>query len=79
VLGNYLIYTDNIRLLDGIAEAGILAAEDVATLANSYRAYRARGHALALQDAPAELEAQAFTAERTAVGALWTRIMEYGT
>ena len=77
-LGSYLIYTDNIRLLDGIAEAGILPAADVATLADSYRAYRARSHALALQDAPAELEGQAFAAERATVSALWTRIMESG-
>ncbi len=75
-LGSYLVYTDNIRLLDGIAEAAILPTDDVATLAESYRAYRARGHALALQDAPSELDAEEFAAERNAVTALWSRIME---
>ena len=75
-LGSYLVYTDNIRLLDGVAEAGILPAADVTSLADSYRAFRARGHELALQDVPAELEPQAFASERAAVSALWARIME---
>ena len=49
-LGDFLDYTDNIRLLEGIADARLMDAGDVAILTDAYRAYRARVHALALQE-----------------------------
>jgi len=49
-LGDYLDFTDNIRLLEGIADARLMEAPDVELLTDAYRAYRARVHALALQE-----------------------------
>jgi glutamate-ammonia-ligase adenylyltransferase len=49
-LGASLDFTDNIRLLEGIADARLMDAADVGLLTDAYRAYRARVHALALQE-----------------------------
>jgi glutamate-ammonia-ligase adenylyltransferase len=49
-LGDYLDFTDNIRLLEGIANARLMDSGDVELLTDAYRAYRARVHALALQE-----------------------------
>jgi glutamate-ammonia-ligase adenylyltransferase len=49
-LGDYLDYTDNIRLLEGISNARLMDSGDVELLTDAYRAYRARVHALALQE-----------------------------
>ena len=45
-------------------------------LANAYRAYRARVHALALQEKDPVAGADEFAAEREAVGAAWQALME---
>ncbi len=49
-LGNYLEFTDNIRLLEGVSKAGLMDSADVERLTDAYRAYRARVHASALQE-----------------------------
>ena len=41
-----LVYSDNIRQLDALRDAGILAAADAEALADAYRAYRGRMHQL---------------------------------
>jgi glutamate-ammonia-ligase adenylyltransferase len=64
-------YTDNIRLLAGLAEHGLLAAEDAAQLSDAYRAYRAEVHRRALQDQAAVVSETAFPAERAVVQRLW--------
>nr|VFJ67224.1 MAG: glutamate-ammonia-ligase adenylyltransferase [Candidatus Kentron sp. FM]VFJ67234.1 MAG: glutamate-ammonia-ligase adenylyltransferase [Candidatus Kentron sp. FM]VFK16928.1 MAG: glutamate-ammonia-ligase adenylyltransferase [Candidatus Kentron sp. FM] len=51
-LAEFLIYRDNIRLLEGMAKAGLMAKQDADSLARIYRRYRARVHALALQELP---------------------------
>jgi glutamate-ammonia-ligase adenylyltransferase len=75
-LGEHLVFTDNIRLLEGIEASGILPAEQTRLLANAYRSYRARVHALALQKAPPVVPAEEFLELRTAVTAVWKMIME---
>lgn len=75
-LGEHLVFTDNIRLLEGIEASGILPAEQTRLLANAYRSYRARVHALALQKAPSVVPAEEFLELRTAVTAVWKMIME---
>ncbi|MDX1433335.1 MAG: bifunctional [glutamate--ammonia ligase]-adenylyl-L-tyrosine phosphorylase/[glutamate--ammonia-ligase] adenylyltransferase [Gammaproteobacteria bacterium] len=49
-LGDYLDYPDNIRLLEGFAAAGLMRRDEVEFLTDAYRTYRARVHALALQE-----------------------------
>ena len=68
-------FTDNIRLLERLAEAGCLTAEEAESLAGAYRAYRARRHRLTLQEAPTVVPATEFGDERRAVLAAWQRLM----
>ncbi len=74
-LGNYLKFTDNIRLLEGCTDAGVLPAQDAELLANAYRSYRARTHALALQEQPAIVHDSALRDFRGGVTSIWNRVM----
>lgn len=68
-------WTDNIRILDTLAAEGLMPAEDAALLADAYRAYRARGHRLVLQDKPARVPGDEFPEFRAAVTRLWDQWM----
>ncbi|MGC1952533.1 MAG: bifunctional glutamine synthetase adenylyltransferase/deadenyltransferase, partial [Gammaproteobacteria bacterium] len=74
-LGDYLRFTDNIRLLEGFAKAGVLSSEDAALLANAYRSYRTRTHALALQEQPSIVHDSALQDYRNGVTIIWNRLM----
>lgn len=69
-------FTDNIRLLEGFAEHGLMSRGDVATLSDSYRAYRAEVHKLTLQERPAMLEGKRFAKQRAAVSLVWRHLFE---
>ena len=71
-----LVYTDNVRLLEGFTRAGLMAATDSRLLADAYRAYRARLHRLALQEESAVTDARQFQEYRDGVAEVWTRLME---
>lgn len=69
-------YTDNIRILGSLEEAGLLDADSVAHLIAAYKAYRSTGHSLALQRQEAVLEGDNhFTEERAQVAAIWDRLI----
>ena len=42
-------YTDNIRILDGLENCGLLASQDAQLMRDIYRTYRDKVHALSLQ------------------------------
>jgi len=66
-------YTDNIRLLESLAEAGHLSHADAQALIDAYRAFRARIHRLALLEMPAVVDPDAELQEmRAAVMRIWT-------
>jgi glutamate-ammonia-ligase adenylyltransferase len=67
-------FTDNIRLLAGLAEQGAFVERDVIMLGDAYRVYRAEVHRLALQDQPAIVEESCFQSERAAVRDLWQQL-----
>ncbi len=71
-----LEYTDNIRLLQTFADKGLLPEPDVVLLSDAYRAYRARGHRLTLQDQPAIVDAGEFTDYRAQVARIWNALIE---
>ena len=71
-----LRYTDNIRLLEGIAGAGLIKAADAESLSDAYRAYRASVHQLTLQDEPARVAAEAYAEPRAEVLRIWHALME---
>jgi len=75
-LESYLDFTDNIRLLEGISDASLMQVEDVELLTDAYRAYRARVHALALQEETTVKGDGDFDHYRKDVVAIWQALME---
>ncbi len=68
-------WTDNIRLLDALAEFGVLSADEKVKLQDAYRDYRAAAHRLQLQQRPGLVPAEEFVAQRAVVCALWERLL----
>jgi glutamate-ammonia-ligase adenylyltransferase len=71
-----LEWTDNVRLLQTLADEGLLVAEDAQLLADAYRAYRAAVHRLALQELDAVVEEQEFAEWRQGVTRIWHDLLE---
>lgn len=71
-----LAYTDNIRLLEGFAGAGLMPADDARLLADAYRAYRARLHRLTLQEEPVFVAPGEFRDCRAGVTRIWQQTMD---
>jgi len=70
-------YTDNIRLLEAMADAGHLTADEARMLTDAYRTYRARIHRLALlgESAVVEPDEELETARAAVIG-FWRSHME---
>ncbi len=66
-----LRWSDNIRQLDALRDAGILSADETEKLADAYRAYRERMHLLSLTGEPRLSPDDDFQAERSFVAGLW--------
>ncbi|MDQ2694702.1 MAG: bifunctional [glutamate--ammonia ligase]-adenylyl-L-tyrosine phosphorylase/[glutamate--ammonia-ligase] adenylyltransferase, partial [Pseudomonadota bacterium] len=71
-----LTYTDNIRQLDGLEQAGILSAADAALLRDSYRALRRQVHLLKLQEQEALIPDAELGDLREGVIRIWDRLLE---
>lgn len=71
------VYTDNIRILDAMAETHLITPEDALWLQDTYRAYRSAVHRLALQNKPSLVTADQFVDERKKVMALWLSLGLY--
>lgn len=65
------VYTDNIRILDAMAETHLITAEDALWLQDTYRAYRSAVHKLALQNKSNTVSADQFATERKKVMNFW--------
>jgi len=70
------VYTDNIRILEALAECRLMSAEDTGVLTDAFRAFRDRVHELTLQELPPVVPAEAFADFRGEVRRLWGEIME---
>ena len=70
-----LRYTDNIRILDTLAEHNLMASADVLILKDAYQAFRARTHQLSLQNQRARVTEDAVLGYRDQVQALWQRYL----
>ncbi|GMG87874.1 bifunctional [glutamate--ammonia ligase]-adenylyl-L-tyrosine phosphorylase/[glutamate--ammonia-ligase] adenylyltransferase [Biformimicrobium ophioploci] len=68
-------YTDNIRILGCLEEAGLMPAHQAADLIDAYKAFRSQGHRLALQQQPGIVDDGHFTAEKKTVQALWQQYL----
>ena len=71
-----LEYTDNIRLLESFAEAGLMQKADAEVLADAYRTFRARLHKMALQEQPRLVDAEEYNELSTAVQRIWLNLLE---
>ena len=71
-----LEYTDNIRLLEALASADLMARADVDVLSDAYRTFRARLHKMALQEQPALVDAEEYSELSTAVRQIWSHWLE---
>nr|WP_281054700.1 bifunctional [glutamate--ammonia ligase]-adenylyl-L-tyrosine phosphorylase/[glutamate--ammonia-ligase] adenylyltransferase [Thiothrix nivea] len=69
-------WSDNIRQLDSLRQAGILTAGQAETLADIYRTLRDRIHALSLQEQQAKVPAEQFARERNYVRQAWQVLVE---
>ena len=67
-------YSDNIRQLEALQNAGLLAAEDTDRLADTYKAYRERMHELSLAGDARLVEAHEFASDRAHVGEVWNTV-----
>jgi len=68
-------WSDNIRQLEDLAEAGLLEADESASLAEIYRRLRDRGHRLVLEGRKTLVDAAEFAEERDFVHEVWQRRM----
>jgi len=71
-----LDFTDNIRLLEGLARHGRLDGSTAERLADAFRAFRAANHRNALKDAPGLVADSALGEERRLVEKTWHTLME---
>ncbi len=69
-------FTDNIRILDAIEKTGLLAAEDAESLREAYKAYRAAGHRLTLQDQSNVVSESDMKECRELITRIWSSVME---
>jgi glutamate-ammonia-ligase adenylyltransferase len=73
-----LTETSNWHLLEAFAAHGLLAKEDCDALREAYFAYRAKTHALALQECPALANQEEFQKHCGKITAIWRRLMNDG-
>jgi glutamate-ammonia-ligase adenylyltransferase len=76
-----LTYTDNMRILDGFAETGLMAVEDTEKLQGIYLNYRAESHRRALQKEKLVLDVDAqqqlnIAEQKAEVIRLWDKWLE---
>ena len=69
-------YTDNVRLLEGLAEHGFMSMEDAAMLKKAYCSYRDYGHHQVLQGESAMASDAEFGELRAQVDRIWEKFME---
>ncbi|MCB1874374.1 MAG: bifunctional [glutamate--ammonia ligase]-adenylyl-L-tyrosine phosphorylase/[glutamate--ammonia-ligase] adenylyltransferase [Chromatiales bacterium] len=71
-------YTDNIRILEALASAGLMSPQDSLDLADAYRAFRGAVHRNSLQELPGEVAESALADQRDKVRKIWSRWMADG-
>ncbi|NBB10921.1 bifunctional [glutamate--ammonia ligase]-adenylyl-L-tyrosine phosphorylase/[glutamate--ammonia-ligase] adenylyltransferase [Pseudomonas sp. SLFW] len=69
-----LRYTDNIRILEGLEEAGLMPAADASLLREVYKAYRSAAHRQALQKEAGAVSGDQFASERREVMRVWGQL-----
>jgi glutamate-ammonia-ligase adenylyltransferase len=68
---NLVTYSDNIRILDAIADNGLFTLQECQDLADIYREFRASIHKIALQEQPAVVAEDKVARQRGRVCEIW--------
>lgn len=68
-------WTDNVRILEALAQEGLFSATEATALTEAYLAFRSAVHQLDLLQQPAVVEPARFEAERAAVRAKWASLL----
>jgi len=68
-------FSDNVRILETIENAGLLSHDQVDRLVGAYKVYRSKYHREALQNEKSIVEQDRYLEEREAVIGLWNEIM----
>lgn len=71
-----LEYTDNIRLLEALALANLMAKADVKVLSEAYQTFRSRLHKMALQEQPGLVDIEEYSELSLAVQQIWQHWLE---
>ncbi|WP_028693467.1 bifunctional [glutamate--ammonia ligase]-adenylyl-L-tyrosine phosphorylase/[glutamate--ammonia-ligase] adenylyltransferase [Pseudomonas cremoricolorata] len=69
-----LRWTDNIRILEELQQAGLLPAADAELLREVYKAFRSASHRQALQKQAGVIDASQFVDERREVQRIWAQL-----
>ncbi len=69
------VWSDNVRILESVAEAGLLSAEDVVALTHAYKTYRSKYHRVALANDKAVIEQTCYPEDRENVTRIWQKLM----
>ena len=69
-------FTDNIRILDAIEKTKLLSADDADALREAYKAYRAAGHRLTLQEQSNVISEGDMKDCRALIARIWGSVME---
>lgn len=73
-----LRYTDNIRILECLAESNLLSAQEVEQLTDAYKTLRSLGHSLALQQEANLVDGTSLEPERETVTRIWQQLLVVG-
>jgi glutamate-ammonia-ligase adenylyltransferase len=68
-------WSDNIRILEALANEGLFSERESSDLTEAYIAYRSAAHELALQQREGVVDAGQFAQHREAVRATWNRLL----
>lgn len=71
-------FPDTIRQLESVGSAALVDHRVIDRLVDAYRAYRQAAHHLSLEQRPAVVDAREHAAIRSAVAAVWDRVMVAG-
>ncbi|MNN73136.1 Glutamate-ammonia-ligase adenylyltransferase [compost metagenome] len=69
-----LRWTDNIRILEELEQAGLMPASDAVLLREVYKAFRSAAHRQALQKQAGVIDASQFAQERREVRRIWAEL-----
>jgi len=68
-------WSDNIRQMEELGRAGVMAVEDAEKLRETFIALRSTIHRRALQNLNSQVDGDAFTEERDYIRAMWKKVM----